>query len=668
MTVARFEMPDGRIARFEVPEGTTPEQAQEQMAAHFGGKSNQQIDESVGADAAVRAGASFKSNPEERLSYVRDTLGADNVSTRPNGDIIWRRPGEKQWRAFDEAGFSLKDLADFAGDLPEIVGSVGGAVLGAGGVSVPGAALGGAAGNIVKQAISKMLGGKEETRLVDRAKDVGVSALFSAGGQKVGNMVAKALTPTAAKIAKSAYSTEGDRVAAEVGGELTQAQRTGDKGLRIIEDQGRRNFVSAPIYSNFELEKQIKPATERLDRILERISSGGEVTDSQLGKSMNQAFDKAVSVLDEARSSTASKDFAFVDMAVGGTPVIPVTGFMQELRMLAQNYGRPGMPPGMRQGSKQASDLLSYIEEVAPDGRITASDMQAWLQNYGKAAKGKGPTVFKDMDREADRLFASRLFGALNKDLEAAAAAPNLPVPAGATNPGKLLREARAHYREGSAAIDELEASVLSKRFGRQIPAESLGRTSEWLRTLRPDEIEAAMDILDVARPGIRQDAARNFIEEALVASREAARVGENVVERAPLRPETLLQKLPDEKVMKALLGDNAPAIKEIADVEEYLRRVTDRTLSTMTLQETVPGIIARLMHSPAQAPRVATQLMFPRTMAQIMTDPEAMKNLRIMMRGAGRLGGVVRGATQRFAQRVAPILILEGGLEATGN
>ena len=28
MPVARFEMPDGRIARFEVPEGTTPEQAQ----------------------------------------------------------------------------------------------------------------------------------------------------------------------------------------------------------------------------------------------------------------------------------------------------------------------------------------------------------------------------------------------------------------------------------------------------------------------------------------------------------------------------------------------------------------------------------------------------------------------------------------------------------------
>lgn len=33
MPIARFQMPDGRIARFEVPEGTTPEQAQAQMQA-----------------------------------------------------------------------------------------------------------------------------------------------------------------------------------------------------------------------------------------------------------------------------------------------------------------------------------------------------------------------------------------------------------------------------------------------------------------------------------------------------------------------------------------------------------------------------------------------------------------------------------------------------------
>lgn len=35
MPVARFQMPDGRVARFEVPEGTSPEQAQSLMESHF---------------------------------------------------------------------------------------------------------------------------------------------------------------------------------------------------------------------------------------------------------------------------------------------------------------------------------------------------------------------------------------------------------------------------------------------------------------------------------------------------------------------------------------------------------------------------------------------------------------------------------------------------------
>lgn len=35
MPVARFQMSDGRVARFEVPDGTTPEQAQTMMQAHF---------------------------------------------------------------------------------------------------------------------------------------------------------------------------------------------------------------------------------------------------------------------------------------------------------------------------------------------------------------------------------------------------------------------------------------------------------------------------------------------------------------------------------------------------------------------------------------------------------------------------------------------------------
>jgi hypothetical protein len=38
MPIARFQMPDGRVARFEVPDGTSPERAQSLMEQHFAGE------------------------------------------------------------------------------------------------------------------------------------------------------------------------------------------------------------------------------------------------------------------------------------------------------------------------------------------------------------------------------------------------------------------------------------------------------------------------------------------------------------------------------------------------------------------------------------------------------------------------------------------------------
>src|SRR5688572_5203298 len=157
------------------------------------------VDKTQGADFLTRAGASFKSDPAERLSFVKKRLGADNVATTANGEIVWRKPGDKRWRAFDESGLSLADVADFVGDVPEVVGgaigatagaTVGSAVPGAGTVagSVGGAAAGSAVGNVIKQAVSAVLPGEESVRLGDRAKDVAISAALGGVGQKVGNV------------------------------------------------------------------------------------------------------------------------------------------------------------------------------------------------------------------------------------------------------------------------------------------------------------------------------------------------------------------------------------------------------------------------------------------------------------------------------------------------
>lgn len=63
MPIARFQMPDGRVARFEVPDGTTPEQAHAIMSSHFAKESappaKSEESTSMLASAGAGLGAEF---------------------------------------------------------------------------------------------------------------------------------------------------------------------------------------------------------------------------------------------------------------------------------------------------------------------------------------------------------------------------------------------------------------------------------------------------------------------------------------------------------------------------------------------------------------------------------------------------------------------------------
>ena len=73
MPVARFQMPDGRVARFDVPEGTTPEQAHSMMEAHFGNAPEAGVSAPAKEPAAQGSRARAQAQSANTLS---DTLKA----------------------------------------------------------------------------------------------------------------------------------------------------------------------------------------------------------------------------------------------------------------------------------------------------------------------------------------------------------------------------------------------------------------------------------------------------------------------------------------------------------------------------------------------------------------------------------------------------------------
>lgn len=104
MPVARFQMPDGRVARFEVPEGTTPERATTMMQAHFSPESQQTPADVAWSDVPMQA---IKNTPQSAANFARgiyqavrhpiDTAGnlldagagaLKNVTPKPIADFV----------------------------------------------------------------------------------------------------------------------------------------------------------------------------------------------------------------------------------------------------------------------------------------------------------------------------------------------------------------------------------------------------------------------------------------------------------------------------------------------------------------------------------------------------------------------------------------------------
>lgn len=87
MPIARFQLPDGRVARFEVPDGTTPEQAQSMMAQHFSADNTKAMDPTAGNSFIDNAMAATGKG----MTSVARALGASPEWLRKQG-----LPGTKE--------------------------------------------------------------------------------------------------------------------------------------------------------------------------------------------------------------------------------------------------------------------------------------------------------------------------------------------------------------------------------------------------------------------------------------------------------------------------------------------------------------------------------------------------------------------------------------------
>ena len=247
-----------------------------------------------------------------KLSFIDDPNNAEKYLNRfydsgrlPDGRLYYLNPETGKRTTVDEQGWSLKDLSDWAGMVPEIGYGTVGAIAGVGvpvpGATIVGAGLGTVAGKAVKKQIATgLLGETPKYNLTDQdIKDYLAAGAAGAAGEGVGMIGVKMLSPFAK------YITPVHKRAVEFfkryGGRLTPAQATEHRLLDTIEGVVEHSLFGGSKFREFRL-SQDELSVSIADDIVNRF--GNSATAEEAGllvqkaiENKNIAFNKAANVL-----------------------------------------------------------------------------------------------------------------------------------------------------------------------------------------------------------------------------------------------------------------------------------------------------------------------------------------------------------------------------------
>jgi len=172
------------------------------------------VDVDNGLTSDIRTKLSFQRTPEEKLKYLQDTYGFDNVtpvnvSGNPSFVVKQKDPyvtdGNK-WVLADELGSSFNDFtSDIVGELPTMAGNIIGGLVGAGGTKglkggvrsravspELGSAIGGFVAGSAQDVITRAVSGSE-IDLAEIGKSRGIDSMLGLGIDKVGKVIGKPL-------------------------------------------------------------------------------------------------------------------------------------------------------------------------------------------------------------------------------------------------------------------------------------------------------------------------------------------------------------------------------------------------------------------------------------------------------------------------------------------
>ena len=661
------------------------------------------VDVSTGAPAWDRFIAGFKSGPEGRLNFYKKRFGESRVRTSPGGELEFYNEPTRKWTRVDEEGMSFKDLADFGGDLPELLGMMAAPALRATktfanllkaseGSRAQSRALraattaggGAAAGNVARQAAGQATPGGEDVSFSDPlkaavgAEAVGLYSKFSpslnvaravAGRPTelsgVGSWMESYLHRRLAQAGSSEVAMEGLRLSKQTGIPLNLAEITGDPWLKVLLGFAHRSGFGQELALKEAGEKQ-SAALAMFGRMMERLGGPEAFKNPNYTEA---ALGAAKSSLGNIQERLKKVNYGFLDRPEGGMPTIPLIERNRYLRDRVAYYrsmGEPGAPI-----AKELERLMQGTEQGA-HGEVMANPrlMQQYLQDAGERGFGSLPEKeFPRLSAMAGTKESRDLWAATKQDLENAATAnPTARALLEArTSTGELLAQREALEKTPLLAFLNSKGMLGDVMEGGKVPAADTviphllnGMTSG---KISPGEMGNMTNLMQHTSPEFVDKLAQASLAKAIVAG----------IKGKEFDYAAAVKALPDMHYLQALYkdvwdpGQKASGIQVASDLKLLFRTIEriskfglgipqpPQTAALRMGEQVFKGDFQRVFMS------ALSKIILPRTLARVSFDPSVRESLL-----AGLQGGVGAAAQksflQRFGEQVVPALVYEGG------
>lgn len=489
-----------------------------------------------GAGSLNRIQYSLKSTPKDRVNFLREKFGHENVRLSQEGGpgIPGRAPGSenygflgdpklvpqvrengKGWYTFGGDRFSISDVGGAAVPIADVAAHVGVGLL-PGGATPAAQGLTTAITSSAKKIAGQLLpGGTEQTPLQvgeDIAVESGLTAASQFGVNKFfdavdylrpKNYVAREYQ----KAKETRIGYKGERLSGRNPNVvMTPGQETQDPMLMGIDEAGKKSIFASRKAATF-YDNQVTESVKSAKKALGIIDDTG-LDNIGRGKMFEAMTNKSISHGYSAREANAAKNYAFVKDA----PDAPVkaSNLSAELDDISKSYA--GLRTAIKKGESVLSDFFDEAGNVVNSvGLKKAIDNRRVFSNI---ARGKG-TVYPSLsDQGMNREIGKRLVAAIERDIDEAGSSVGGEF-------GKKLAAANKQYAMDSQAIRGIKDTV----FGRLIGTNKTPTPEDFVAALKQakgTKMDALFDMAKNHEPQFYTAAKGAIVEDMLTAARKS--------------------------------------------------------------------------------------------------------------------------------------------------